>query len=398
MQSLGLFGHYAGAARKLPTGRCEPCALIRRADVLGCWPAVPPPALHLAAQSSPFLAKRPAHRGRLARGRRSQLWMAAAVRRACGGAALSGAAAFLVARLADGPKFVDSSAISDKPPSLTKTHNLLGRQVVVSLPSSYVEDVRARRSFDVVYVLDSSADLFAQIANAARSDHDSVHGLPDRQWYPKLIIAGVCSSLPHSSDALIEFVEDWVVPMVDASYSTKPYAAGRALCAYGPQGGAALRKLLLDEDHRKRLFRFYLLGAAGLEGDGVDESVAGEMCAPLPDKTSVFLSGAGGDAATGVGSQLEATRNLARVLNERTKNKMTDTTMFVDRHGVQHYTQHAASLGAPVTIDLVEGRSASEGGALAAAFASRGMHWLGERLERQKHASLGSLLPWHEFK
>ena len=374
--------------------------LARSSGELTCWGALvlPPPACTSQALAAQQLCSSPRFWAKSRGDRPLQLdRMAAAVRRACGGAALSGAAAFLVARLADGHTFVDSSAISDKPPpSLTKTHNLLGRQVAVSLPSSYVEDSRARRSFDVVYVLDCSADLFTLIANAARSDHDSIHGLPDRQWYPKLIIAGVCSSLPHSSDSQIEFVEDWVVPMVDASYSTKPYAAGRALSAYGPQGGAAIRKLLLDEDHRKRLFRFYLLGAAGLQGDGVDESAAGEM--PLPDKTCIFLCGAGGAAATGAGSQLEATRDLARVLNERARNNMTDTTMFVDRHGVQHYTQHAASLGAPVTIDLVEGRSASERGALAAAFASRGMHWLGERLERQKHASLGSLLPWHEFK
>ena len=124
--------------------------LARSSGELTCWGALvlPPPACTsqaLAAQQlAPFWGK----------SRRSPLQldrMAAAVRRACGGAALSGAAAFLVARLADGHTFVDSSAISDKPPpSLTKTHNLLGRQVAVSLPSSYVEDSRARRSFDVV--------------------------------------------------------------------------------------------------------------------------------------------------------------------------------------------------------------------------------------------------------
>ena len=72
--------------------------------------------------------------------------------------------------------------------------------------------------------------------------------------------------------------------------------------------------------------------------------------------------------------------------------------MFVDRYGVQHYSQHASGLGPAVTIDLVEGADSRATDDLVRALATRGMRWLGERLERQKLASLGSLLPWHEFK
>ena len=64
--------------------------------------------------------------------------------------------------------------------------------------------------------------------------------------------------------------------------------------------------------------------------------------------------------------------------------------MFVNRDGEQTYTEHTQELAPPVSLDVTpfgrdEGRC-------------RAVVWLCERLERQKLESLGSLLPWHEFK
>lgn len=269
-------------------------------------------------------------------------------------------------------------------------HTICGRQVLVSVPVSYEEQVLRRKRFNVVYVLDSGP-LFSLVTEAARADHAAVQGVKGRQWHPDLIIVGVrVHNRGETSAACLDYVREWLVPIVDAQYATNPYAAGRAICGHADAGGDAVRRLLVEERGETKLFRYFLLGAPAAATSG-----EGATAAPMAPKSAVFLSCAGDEAC---GGQLDEERTLAQAVRQRTAAASTDTTIVVDRHGEQHYTSHEASLGPAVTVDVVEGRRADEADALAVALAQRGMHWLGGRLEEQKLEALGSLLPWHEFK
>ena len=84
--------------------------------------------------------------------------------------------------------------------------------------------------------------------------------------------------------------------------------------------------------------------------------------------------------------------------------------MFVNREGEQTYTESQKKQGpTPVTLEMVKAgtaaaaapstaENATEGEALAVAFAQRGARWMSERFEFTKLESLGALMPWHEFK
>lgn len=268
-------------------------------------------------------------------------------------------------------------------------HELPGGQVAVSLPKSYDADVHARRQLDVVYVTERGGanhsfysrahpSLFFDVARAATADHAKVEGAAGRQWHPNLIVVGI---RPHSDNpaATMDFVAEWAIPVIDMTYATKPYAAGRAICS----SDAPVWRRLLQDDARCRLFRFLLLGNVG---DNEDDPPADET--PLPDKTQAFLFA--------TESQQAPANALAAALTRRCQQAADTTTMVVDRHGEQRYSTHAADTGgAAVTLECLPAGAKHQG---QSGFAARGMQWLGERLERQKLASLGSLLPWHEFK
>ena len=126
------------------------------------------------------------------------------------------------------------------------------------------------------------------------------------------------------------------------------------------------------------MFRFYLIGCAEL-----GEKVASVVQAPLAEKTAVILSASGA---------VDGARPLEQALASRLGGGVaTETTMFVNREGEQTYSQKVTNLGAPVTL-------VADGGVDGGAFAKASMEWLGLRLEKQKLESLGSLMPWHEFK
>ena len=67
--------------------------------------------------------------------------------------------------------------------------------------------------------------------------------------------------------------------------------------------------------------------------------------------------------------------------------------MKVDRYGVQHYEEQTQAR-ADLTLDVIE-HSELTG---VAAFADHAVGWLGAQLEKQKHGSLATLAPWHEFR
>ena len=198
-------------------------------------------------------------------------------------------------------------------------------------------------------------------------------------WQGPLV--GIKGPVPESADDVISFVERAVIPTIDAHYSTNPYGAARAICAQATGGSSsALRKLLLETDERQKLFRYFILGPEGADGTSTAECEGAATSAFTDAKSQIYLGSAGGargGGAADAASSTEATepspmvKELAKVLNERTKDGSKDTTMFVDRFGVQHYSQYDSSLGPPVTIDLVESGS----------FVPRSVQWLCERWE-----------------
>ena len=277
---------------------------------------------------------------------------------------------------------------ASKTPEETSAVEVDGRRVLISTPSDYEAKVAKRATFDVLYVLDAGHNLFTHITNSQRSCFADVHGQDGRQWYPEVIVVGVFGPPPADADSMIGYITRSVVPYVDKSYQTKPYAAGRAVVGFDDAalGGLAVRNLLLapgEEDaERLKSFRFYLVGSAG---EGGSSNTATK---PLPDKLSVYLS-VGSDEADG---RQTAARELAASLSKRATMN-AETTMFVNREGQQTYTQKEVA-GRPPPIELEV--NAAGGGDVA--FAAAAASWLGRRLEAQKLESLGSLLPWHEFK
>jgi hypothetical protein len=267
----------------------------------------------------------------------------------------------------------------------TATHTVAGREVVVSLPPDYDAQVQRRNRLDVVYVIDGGARLFSMVASSGRADHASLSGAEGRQWHPDPIIVGISKPLSNESGtSLTSFVQHSLIPLIDSQFWTKPFAAGRAVCALSSEpGGSSLRKMLVEDETPTctSLFRFHLLGSAHLaEGRGPAATTL------LPEKTAIYLGAA--EASPGI----DAARSLEQVLQSRSGKTAKETTMFVTRDGEQTYTEKEAVGAPPVTLDV------APAGDTEAAFATNAMVWLGRRLEQQKLESLGSLMPWHEFK
>jgi len=263
---------------------------------------------------------------------------------------------------------------------IVETHALgiPGLNLTVSLPACYATSTE---KFDVLYVLDEGSTLPTLCAEALTAHHEAVKDKDKRNWNPEVIV--VCCQVVLSNDpSLYEPACKSIVGFIDGTYRTKPYSAARAICARAASPAALVRIVLTSEHGLAEVFRFFLLGSAGREpADSVATS-------SLPDKTAIFLSATKSEEANA--------RALEAALSQRTSGgKTTETTMFVTRDGEQTYSEKERGDGAAVTVDLVE---AAEEQALAASLADRGMLWLGERLEAQKLISLGSLLPWHEFK
>ena len=237
---------------------------------------------------------------------------------------------------------------------------------------------------DVFALLDADAAFFDSCVQAHLSSRAAVIGQEGRHWFPELVLVGVQppKAWSRNSPRYTAFIQS-ELPDILGRFGTKPYGGGRAIGAlHASLGLAILRSLLAYEHHEvHKLYRFYLLGLGGDAGVSASMSTSA-----LPDKTAVFLSAAH--------AQEPAARKLEAALLRRTDTGATDTSMFVTRDGEQTYTQHARKGPPPVTLDLVDAADASS----RAAFASRAMLWLGERVEAQKLVSLGSLLPWHEFK
>lgn len=266
-------------------------------------------------------------------------------------------------------------------------------KVMISLPPDYDAKVEKRVHFNTLYVLDEGWQSFAMTAGAARVAHDSVKGKEGRQWHPELIVVGIASAGAAEAgvEKRLQFLTETLVPTIDGTFNTLPYAAARAVLAHdtlSKSGGgtSAMLRLLLDESEGEKLkmFRFFMLqGGGGASASGERQ----RSIAQYPEKTAVRVTvgGTEGDAAVDAAKELQAelaARSGAAVA--------TSTTMFVNRDGEQTYTEHTQELAPPVSLDVTPfGRD--EG-------LCRAVVWLCERLERQKLESLGSLLPWHEFK
>mmetsp|Transcript_7091 Transcript_7091/g.18370 ORF Transcript_7091/g.18370 Transcript_7091/m.18370 type:complete len:271 (-) Transcript_7091:183-995(-) len=258
-----------------------------------------------------------------------------------------------------------------------------GVPIMVSVPADKSEP------FNVVYVLDSGEEVFKLFADGAEAAHAAVAGKEGRQWHPSVLVVGIKSLPPGvgSSDfeQIIGYLRDCLIPLIQARYMTKPYAAARALCGCAGDSAALVQSVVSEEEHPlSNSFRYFISGFSG----NTPPTPASLPTTPLADKTQIFL------AAPAGGPHEQTARAMEGVLASRLGGKKTDTTMFVNRDGEQTYTEHERTGPAPVTLDLVE----ESLDAIAESVARRGMLWLGERMEAQKLASLGSLLPWHEFK
>ena len=292
----------------------------------------------------------------------------------------------------------------ENPPSLaqpsppmpvnTSKTKVNGRTVLVSLPAGYGQSSGSgmNRVYNVLYVLDAGQTVFSLCAQAARESHAATLNQSGRQWHPELIVVALSEAPSRGGEhALLDFLTTDVVPHVDSKYHTNPYAAGRAVLGHDALGAGAMRRLLIGDENadRRKAFRFYLLGGGGGGIATPAPSAASES--ELPPKTAVYLS-----ASTDAGAATAA-RDFEGALVKRASMGATQVSMFVNRDGEQTYTRKEVdSGGKPITLELLEGPANSD--AARAAFATRALDWLGLRLERQKLESLGSLMPWHEFK
>lgn len=259
----------------------------------------------------------------------------------------------------------------------------------------------ANVSGDIVCILDEDPALFEHCVKAAQAAHEAVKDKEKRNWHPMLTIVAI-KTLPqlvrNPEIGYIGFLQA-ILPPILCKFG-KPYGAGRALVARAGMGAEMLRGVLAAETQDgHKLFRFYLIGecfAAGQEEATTAWLSANASTTALPDQTQVFLHCAG----AGAGSSAEAAARALETMLITRSSRGVDTTMFVTRDGEQTYTDHARTGPPPVTLDLGAQDAGASGSAASASamFAERSMVWVGERFEAQKLHSLGSLLPWHEFK
>lgn len=300
-------------------------------------------------------------------------------------------------------------------PKLTELlDEAVGITLLVALPPAYDSGPKSD-DFNVVYILDEGDKALSMFAAAAQAAHAALKGKEGRQWHPELICVGV-KEYPAAARGNVEqiamYVSNRLPALIDHTYRTKPYGAARALCSSRAGAGNALvRAVLSSEQHAlAKLFRFFLLGdAADITSDAAVVTAAGDSSeiavTLMPEKTQVFL------CCSALGPQHEtAARAMQAALLARTRSESTETTLFVNREGEQTYTESQKKQGpTPVTLEMVKAgtaaaaapstaENATEGEALAVAFAQRGARWMSERFEFTKLESLGALMPWHEFK
>ena len=259
--------------------------------------------------------------------------------------------------------------------------------MLVALPPQYEEKAARGEMYNVLYVLDQGHTLFSHLANQQRALYAETRPKEGRNWYPEVIVVGIQGPAPASPGALLSYLRDSLVPFVDGTYRSKPFAAGRAVCGFDDAlGGEAIRALLLEDAHAEDLknFRFYAVGSAGAH----KASARGSSSLQLPDKAAVLLT-VGKDEAP---ARIAAARSLAEETAPRASCE-GELTMFVNNKGEQTYSVKDTS-GRPPPVEL----EVLEGGGGDLAFASAAASWVGRRFETQKLESLGSLLPWHEFK
>ena len=264
-------------------------------------------------------------------------------------------------------------------PPGTSTHTIDGYTVHVSLPPAYGNGANR---FDVLYILvEPDQPLFVTATEGARERHTKIKQISGRGWYPDFIVVAATAIQPASTEQLLRFCTSRLVGFMDQTYSTKPYAGGRSICSYSCDGVApSAAQLALCNPEAASLFRFYLLGLPTAAVNG----------AILPEKTTVYL-GVGQEAGQ---AAISAAEEAKAILDQRLgSGGGTQTLMKVDRFGEQHYEKQEVAR-ADLTLDTIEP------GELAGikAFADRSVGWLGAQLEKQKHGSLASLFPWHEFR
>jgi len=262
-----------------------------------------------------------------------------------------------------------------------------GATLLVSIPPSYRNAEYATELFNVAYVLDEGIEPLAKCSAGAHSAHMKVARTEGRAWHPELIVVGLKAwpeVIRGDIGRIIGYLGSGMLTgLIESKYRAKPYAAARALCGCTALGASLVHAVLsTEQDGLSKIFRYHLLGAAT-----TDLPTLALPTSPLPEQTQIFLT-------VPLGSPQEsAVRALETSLAGRLTGTSKETTMFVTREGAQTYTDHVWNGPSPVTLDAV-----SDGMPVGQSFATRGMLWLGERLEAQKIRSLGGLLPWHEFK
>jgi len=262
-----------------------------------------------------------------------------------------------------------------------------GATLLVSIPPSYRNAEYATELFNVAYVLDEGIEPLAKCSAGAHSAHMKVARTEGRAWHPELIVVGLKAwpeVIRGDIGRIIGYLGSGMLTgLIESKYRAKPYAAARALCGCTALGASLVHAVLsTEQDGLSKIFRYHLLGAAT-----TDLPTSALPTSPLPEQTQIFLT-------VPLGSPQEsAVRALETSLAGRLTGTSKETTMFVTREGAQTYTDHVWNGPSPVTLDAV-----SDGMPVGQSFATRGMLWLGERLEAQKIRSLGGLLPWHEFK
>ena len=81
---------------------------------------------------------------------------------------------------------------------------------------------------NVLYVLDSPR-LMNCVAQATRSNSHALKDVTGRQWYPDFLVVSLQRDQFRDDAALLSFLVEQCVPVVDDTYPTNPYAAARGV-------------------------------------------------------------------------------------------------------------------------------------------------------------------------
>ena len=249
--------------------------------------------------------------------------------------------------------------------------------IKVSLPLSYKD--KPSEQYNTLFLVDLEDGHFESAAASASEAHATTVTKERRNWFPELIVASVSGGGEATPDMMIGGATQFLLPFMDQSYRTYPYAAGRTL-----MGRAIALAALRNDDIMKMFQNYVLVSPESAEG------VGGEGRAKMLDNTAILLTASKGDGET----TLAAARACKAALDTRAGGpdaaQATTTVMQVDRHGEQQYRQEA-TLGFLIELRELDGAGRDE-------LVRDGVVWVCERVEKRKLERLGSLLPWHEFK